>query len=218
VSLLTYGKDAAVIVNVYIDGLNLFYGCLKGTPYKWLDLDAFARRLLPSDEIKRIRYFTTKINERPNNPGAAQRQETYLRALNTMPHMTIHFGHFLTSTVRMPLAQPQASGPRTVNVIKTEEKGSDVNLATYLLIDAFRRDCEAQVVMTNDSDLCEPIRIVRDELHIPVGVVNPHRASRRSRALRGTFFKQVRPATVASCQLPPKMSDHAGEFSRPADW
>ena len=31
---------------VYIDGYNLYYGLLKGTSYKWLDLFAFARRLL----------------------------------------------------------------------------------------------------------------------------------------------------------------------------
>ena len=29
-------------VIVYIDGFNLFYGMLKGTPYKWLDLEKFA--------------------------------------------------------------------------------------------------------------------------------------------------------------------------------
>jgi hypothetical protein len=42
-----------VIVNFYIDGFNLYYGCLKGSPYKWLDLDALARRLQPRDQIRR---------------------------------------------------------------------------------------------------------------------------------------------------------------------
>ena len=58
----------------------------------------------------------------------------------------------MTTTTRMPLAQQPAFGPKTVEVIKTEEKGSDVNLATYLLVDAFRRDAEAFVVISNDSD------------------------------------------------------------------
>ena len=25
---------------VYVDAFNLYYGALRGTPYKWLDLDA----------------------------------------------------------------------------------------------------------------------------------------------------------------------------------
>ena len=89
----------------------------------------------------------------------------------------------------MPLVAPPPGGPRTVEVIKTEEKGSDVNLATHLLADAFRHDCEAAVVITNDSDLAEPIRVVRHELGLPVGVVNPGDPRRRSRALLDvTFF------------------------------
>ena len=59
---------------------------------------------------------------------------------------------------RMPLHPPPATGPKTVQVMKSEEKGSDVNLATYLLVDAFDDDYEAAVVVSNDSDLAEPIR------------------------------------------------------------
>lgn len=88
------------------------------------------------------------------------RQSTYLRALQTVPGLTVHLGHFLTSTVRTPLARPVPGGARTVEVVKTEEKGSDVNLATYLLADAFRADVESLVVVSNDSDLMEPIRLV----------------------------------------------------------
>jgi hypothetical protein len=38
-------------VNVYIDGFNLYYGALKRTPYKWLDLALLARTLLPTDTV-----------------------------------------------------------------------------------------------------------------------------------------------------------------------
>jgi len=80
----------------------------------------------------------------------------------------------------MPIATPPPTGPRTVEVIKTEEKGSDVNLATYLLLDACRGDCDVAVVVTNDSDLKEPITIVREDLGMTVGVVNPHPPRKRS--------------------------------------
>jgi uncharacterized LabA/DUF88 family protein len=118
----------------------------------------------------------------------------------------------------MPLASPSASGPRTVEVIKTEEKGSDVNLATHLLLDVFRDRCDTAVVISNDSDLAEPIRVAEQELGVRVGVVNPHPAKRRSRALQSTFFKQLRQSVLASCQLPPVVHDAEGRVSKPGRW
>ena len=207
-----------MIVNVYVDGFNVYYGCLRGTPYKWLDLDALCRRLLPQDSVHRIRYFTALVTARPGNLQAPQRQLTYLRALETIPHMSIHLGHFLSHPVRMPLAHPRRGGAQTVEVIKTEEKGSDVNLATYLLLDAFHKDCETAVVITNDSDLKEPITLVQRELGIPVGVVNPHPVAFRSRALSPAFFKQLRASPLPACQLPPVLTDAQGSFHKPASW
>ena len=69
---------------VYIDGFNFYYGAVKGTPHKWLDLEALCRRLLPNDQIVKIRYFTARISARPEDPQQAIRQETYLRALNSL--------------------------------------------------------------------------------------------------------------------------------------
>lgn len=90
--------------NVYVDAFNLYYGCLKGTPYRWLDLGALCRRLLPKDRINRIRYFTATVSARPDNPHAPQRQQIYLRALETVPGLSIHYGHYLSHVTRMPLA------------------------------------------------------------------------------------------------------------------
>lgn len=70
-------------------------------------------------------------------------------------------------------AFPLTNPPQKVRVLKVEGKGSDVNLAAHMLWDGFRRDYECAVVVSNDSDLLEPIRIVRRELGIPVGVINP---------------------------------------------
>lgn len=102
------------------------------------------------------------------------RQEIYIRGLQTVPGLSVHLGRVLQNTVNMPLAHPVGGGPRFADVLKTEEKGSDVNIATYMLVDAFRGDCDQLVVVTNDSDLAEPIRIINKELGIPVGVFNPH--------------------------------------------
>jgi hypothetical protein len=85
---------------------------------------------------------TARVKPRPADPQVNIRQDAYLRTLTTLPRVTVHLGTFLTKPVRMPLTQPLPSGARTVEVLKTEEKGSDVNVATYLLVDAFRRDAE----------------------------------------------------------------------------
>lgn len=205
--------------NVYVDGFNLFYGALKGSPYKWLDLEALCHHLLPKDTIHRIRYFTAKVSARPGDPQLPVRQETYLRALETLPTLSIHLGVFYVSTTRAYLANPPASGPKTAEVIKTEEKGSDVALATYLMLDACRGDCETAVLITNDSDLREPLRLVRDELGLRTGVINPHEARRRSRALQATFFKQLRRGALAASQFPAELNDAAGrKITKPADW
>jgi uncharacterized LabA/DUF88 family protein len=103
-------------------------------------------------------------------------------------------------------------------VLKTEEKGSDVNLASYLLLDAFRRDCEVAVVVSNDADLKTPIELAINELGIHVGVLNPHPPKKRSLDLRPTFFKQLRRGPVEASQFEPALSDGQGEIRRPDGW
>lgn len=146
---------------------------LKGSPYKWLNLEALCQHLLPKDNIRRIRYFTARVSARPGDPRLPVRQETYLRALATLPAVSVHLGVFYVSTARACLANPPAAGPRTVEVMKTEEKGSDVALATYLMLDACRGDCDTAVLLTNDSDLREPLRLAYEELGLRTGVINP---------------------------------------------
>lgn len=119
--------------NVYIDGFDLYYGAVKGTPYRWLDLAKMCRLILPRNQIHAIKYFTANVTARPSDPGQTVRQQTYLRALATTPNLTIILGHFLSNTCTMPLADPQPGQPRYARVIKVEEKGSDVNLAAHLL-------------------------------------------------------------------------------------
>jgi hypothetical protein len=208
-----------VITNVYVDGFNLYYGCLKGTSHKWLDLDALCRTLLPNNQLHRIRYFTARVKVR-DDPLAPVRQDLYLQALSTLPHVSTHLGHFLVTKARMALATPPPAGPRTVEVLKTEEKGSDVNLATYLLTDAFRGDCQTAVVITNDSDLAEPIRVISQELSIPVGLINPHprQASRALLRQGPAFVKSIRPSVLARSQFPAEIVVRGRTIHRPQGW
>jgi uncharacterized LabA/DUF88 family protein len=205
---------------VYIDGFNLYYGCVKGTPFKWLDLGALCEQLLPKDDIRQIRYFTAKVSARPQDPHAPQRQATYLRALATIPHLSVHLGHFLTNNTYLPLVRPPRIGSPMAHVVKTEEKGSDVNLAAHALVDGFRERYETAVIISNDSDLREPVRMIRHELGLRVGVINPHPADRRSRELSADahFFKQIRRGALARSQFPTTLNDSVGRFSKPKGW
>ena len=202
----------------YIDGFNFHYGAVKGTSNKWVDLEAVCRRLLPRDDIVKIRYFTARIAERPDDPQRPVRQDIYLRALGTNPLIEIHFGHFVTRRTRLPLAKPTQGLPPVVEVVKQEEKGSDVNLATHLVADAFQRRCTKAVVISNDADLAEPVRVVQSECGMPVEVVNPHPRHKRSLKLQGSEFRQLRAEVVAECQLPASLRDEQGEIHRPEGW
>jgi len=201
---------------VYIDGFNLYYGAVKGTPYKWLDLARLCKVMLPNDTITAIKYFTARVSARPHDPDLPTRQQIYLRALKSIPNLTIIYGHFLTHSCRMILT---GSNPvQRVWVDKTEEKGSDVNLAAHLLYDAFKRHFELAVLITNDSDLVQPVRMVTTELGLPVGVLNPHRHHSRQLNQYATFMKRIRQADLIASQFPATMTDAQGTFHKPKDW
>lgn len=205
--------------NVYVDGFNLYYGCLRHTPYKWLDPARLAACLLPGGcHVHRVRYYTARVSGRPGNLNAPRRQETYLRALRTIPNLTIALGHFLTSEVNMPLAHPKSGGPAVARVIKTEEKGSDVNLASHLLLDAFRGDCELAFVISNDSDLLEPVRIARREFGVQVGIGCPHDRPSQVLLRQADFIRPIRAGVLRVSQLPTTLSDGHGTFTKPSSW
>jgi hypothetical protein len=204
--------------NVYIDGFNFYYGALRGTRYKWLNPEALCRLLLPRNTIAQIRYFTALVSARPNDPDQPVRQQLYLRALRTLPNVSVHLGHFLTHTVTMAVEVPPGQPQRYARVIKTEEKGSDVNLATHLLHDAHMGRFEVAVVISNDSDLLEPMKIVRRELGKTVGILNPHQIPSRALLPHIDFMKQIRAGVLGAAQFPATMTDARGTFTKPATW
>ncbi|MGA7500065.1 MAG: NYN domain-containing protein [Isosphaeraceae bacterium] len=216
-------------LNVYVDAFNLYYGCLMGTPYKWLNLRALCELSFPVDQIKDIHYFTARIRPNPHDPDKHVRQDTYFRALRTLPGLHIHEGTYSRKAVKLPLHPIPAppTPPTLVKVVKIEEKGSDVNLATWLLIDAFDKAFDAAVVITNDSDVAEPIRQVRRKFGYRVMVLHscsrpgrgPSIDLRRATSVRGGGTPlEIQEAHLAASQFPPTMTDAHGTFHKPATW
>ena len=200
--------------NVYIDGFNLYYGAVKNTPYRWLNIAELCRLLLPTDQINRIQYFTAKVTALPRDPDQPARQLVYLRALATIPNVEIYYGHFISNKIRLPLAD----GSGFAEVVKAEEKGSDVALATHLLHDAHMGDYDTAVVVSNDSDLIPPIGIVRQDLGKKVGLICPHKHICTALADEVDFHKRIRRGVLRASQFPDVLTDSTGAFHKPPSW
>ena len=218
-----------MILNAYVDAFNLYYGCLMDTPYKWLNLRSFCEASFPSDQIKDIHYCTARIRPNPHDPDKHVRQDNYFRALRTLPGLHIHEGSYSRTTPKMPLHPIPAppSMPTLVKVVKNEEKGSDVNLATWLLLDAFDKVFDAAVVITNDSDVAEPIRQVRKKFGYRVMILHscsrpgrgPSIDLRKAVSMRGGATPLVVDSNIlAASQFPATMIDAQGTFHKPAAW
>lgn len=250
---------------VYIDGFNLYYGALKGTQFKWLDIVSLSRQLIPAaNAIKKVKYFTARVSG-AKDPGAPQRQQIYLSAISTFPEIEIHFGSFLSKSmwrpiINLPVAGETISSPNPVilpagthhvtgarrqslvigsypvhnqahtkkprkplsdavlaEVGSMEEKGSDVNLAVHLLNDAWKNAFDAAVVISNDTDLIEPIRMVTQERNKPIYVACPGRwAMAPKLANVATFQRHIRTAMLSSSQLPQQIPNTT--IRKPPNW
>lgn len=211
-------------VAVYIDGFNLYYGlramaASAGRDLRWLDVSAVAAQLFPRDHIVLLRYFTARLSDSPDQPTAASDQDAYLRALATLPSLSLHYGKFKRRQRSMPLVTPPDGGPATARVYHTEEKASDVNLAAHLLVDGFEGVYDIAAVVSNDSDLAEAIRLVRERLRREVVVAPPHPRPVRELQEVASRIRPLRPHVLARCQLPNPVTDaHGRAFRPPASW
>jgi uncharacterized LabA/DUF88 family protein len=226
---------------VYIDGFNLYNGARKdpalaGTSWKWLDLLKLSRLLVtPPNTVERVKFFTAAVSGRPGDRTMPTRQQAYWRALRTLPEVEIIEGYFLGKPKWVPLSHsvkylecreahlgaallPDAK-PQMVEVFRWEEKGTDVNLAAHLVNDAHRRRFDRAMVISNDSDLKEAIRIVRSELKMEVGIFHAHHKSPSVELRKAAlFFRRIKKSDFVAAQFPAIMSDASGTFHRPATW
>ncbi len=222
--------------------------CGRGTPgWRWLDLRALATRLIAASSwtgatLGPVVYCTAAISG-ASNPQGQRDQDTYLRALRAANAVdTIEMGRYVTRVATAPLAVAGRRTPQLVtahwpvviqdatgqdvpdarfmvSVARREEKGSDVNVASHLLLDVLEHTVDAAVVMSNDSDLAYPVARTRDR--VPVGLVNPTRGypagalnADPSTGVGGHWWHQLIPDDLVASQLP----DRVGTVHRPAGW
>lgn len=210
--------DATLRTVVYVDGFNFYYGQLKSTPWRWISLaNLFSRLLDPRYTLVGIEYFTARVQATSGNPDAHMRQFSWLQAQISQSSITrIHYGHFLRHKIRMESANPP---PPTVEVWKTEEKGSDVNMALQILNDAWLDRYDCAVIVSNDSDLATALAMVKQQHGKMIGLVTPGAPRRKtSMVLRqqADFLRIIRESALRASQLPDRIPGTG--LHKPAGW
>jgi hypothetical protein len=223
--------------------------CGRGSPGgRWLDLRGLAGRLVsqsswPDPVVSSVVYCTARISG-ASNPQGQRDQDVYLRGLRAAAAVDVlEMGTYVSRVATAPLAtagphgrpviataawpvvvqdaaeQPVPGARFMVSVARREEKGSDVNLASHLLLDVLGGTVDAAVVISNDSDLAFPIAQAR--LRVPVGLVNPTRGypagalnGDPADGVGGHWWYQLTPDDLAASQLPPVL----GRVRRPTGW
>jgi len=138
--------------HAYIDGFNLYHGMMDWgynmpgstakpalRQYLWLNLDSFICSYFAGNiSLEQIHYFTAPVRD---NQDALDRQEKYWKALESLPHLSIHKG---VNARRYD---------RDWNIIGYVEKQSDVWFGLQALEDALREpDLQRMVFLCADAD------------------------------------------------------------------
>lgn len=220
-------------VRIYVDAFNVYYGALKnrGTGTKWLDLERLLMTVLPQHAVDRVVYCTARVSD----PAMNQRQDRYLRALKARGVDIVTGTYKLRDKIGVIVSPPPPPGyppgnPGRVKVRAPEEKGSDVNLATRLLIDAYEGRFDEAIVMSLDTDLAMPISHVTHRLGMPVGLlVNSDRLQsggivRQTKVaaelkMAARYVRLYTEAQVRASQLPdPVVLPSGAAIAKPAGW
>ena len=212
---------------VYIDGYNLYYGLLKGSPdSKWLNLRALVAAMFKQKhDIRSIKSFTVRVRTYPHDIAAEERQKIYLQALASFGGVEIIEGFYSKKKIWLPHVNGKCktceeSHAGMAHVVKLEGKRSDVNLAVTALVDAMRSDADCFVLVTGDSDQAGTVYALRHEFGKSVRVFNPHVAVSQHLTRAATYYAHIPRDLPAKCQLPEviPVGTHGRTIHRPAAW
>lgn len=203
---------------IYVDGFNLYYGVLKGSDNKWLDLQRLFTMLRHDDEIVAIKYFTTIAAGKDSRID----QLKYLQALATLPLIEIIEGRFKPK--RIKCRAPGCSYHGNREFIRLEEKQTDVNIAVQMVTDAYENQCDQFIVISGDSDLVPALKLIKSKFPTKILIVyvpaqhidRTHATELRAAANKAKDLPLI---LLKRAQFPNKISDGSGGFiEKPADW
>lgn len=204
----------------YIDGFNLYRGmrAAKMDGLLWLDLFSLVERICPNNtRVVAVKYVTARILnlKRPSQQDYAagearrKRQSEYIEALTSRGVMVFE-GKYKLRTVVCRTCHAKWTKP--------EEKASDVHIATQLLCDAFRGKFDTAMIISGDADVAPAIRVVVDELRLPVVVAFPPKRILDELKLISTAFIHINRSHIGRSQFPDEFEHEGHLYKRPAKW
>jgi hypothetical protein len=227
---------------VYIDGYNLYYGRLRGTPFKWLDVVALFEAMLAQRDqnecLERVLIFTAPAlaTFATNGTASVDAQAAYHRALKAKygdRFETIYGMHtYDKSGTLLPTFVAGQPYDRTIRtrVWKLEEKKTDVNLAIRMYRDACKGLYDRIILVSNDSDAEPALEAIRQDFpDIMVGVVIPIRplapGVEEHRRVSGSLSQQahwvisdLRDDQLRNTQLPVLVPTKKKPIVKPEHW
>lgn len=220
---------------VYIDGYNLFYGCLKHSDDKWLDLVQLFTAIIhaqnPDSSLSEVKFFTADIRAKLATHGqeAQHAQANYHRALELLypDKIKIIKGYYSAEKASLLAFQNPPDKSSRVDVWKLEEKQTDVNLALEAYRDAARNHAEQFVFVSNDTDIATSLRLIREDFgeHLKIGVILPIRKSVSGRPGNNQLSQfadwtrtTITDEELACNQLPAKIPTKKKPIIKPGYW
>jgi 6-hydroxy-3-succinoylpyridine 3-monooxygenase len=208
---------------IYIDGFNLYYGALKDSSDKWLDLQKYFTQVRSAEMIQQIWYFTAEVT----GPSGL-RQQAYLDALATRPLIKTVKGVFKKKQLKCGVRSCSYSDPTSGKKFSSyEEKQTDVNIALQIVRDAYEKRYESIVLVSGDSDLVPALALAR-EISSPSTKITVYVPSRYPERVRATgelraIADNVRAlplANLSKAQFPVEGRDSAGNviYRKPNSW
>ena len=235
------GRADALRTRVYIDGYNLYFGCLKNTACKWLDIRLLVEKILASVSYERdgkevayrfanpaIKYFTALI------------LESFAKSVDSM-HCQIHYHDALAGYLgedfemisgyyhaRPARAHKWEDGKAArecdqIEIWKLEEKQSDVALALHAFSDAIHGEVDQVILVTNDSDLEPAMQLIRERTSTIIGLIAPIRPATgdvNTRLAKHAHWirRHILDNEISSSQLPSMVRHHQNVVHKPLSW
>ncbi len=195
----------------YIDGFNLYLGMREAgfDQCRWLNVKKLIESLLqPNQELVGVKYYTSRVS---NNPDKQKRQSTYLDALTSIG-VEIFYGNYQDNNLECK---------RCGNVWKSaKEKMTDVNIATAIIVDAFKEEYDMAMLISGDSDLTPPIREVHSLFkNRRVFVAFPPKRHNSSMAIVAKGSLTIGRKKLVDAQFDDEVISKTGyKLKKPTDW
>jgi 6-hydroxy-3-succinoylpyridine 3-monooxygenase len=235
------GTENAHRTRVYIDGYNLYYGCLKNSSHKWLDVRALVECILSNVPYQRIggsiryrfqtpaiKYFTAPILKafaKSDDSISCQAQYHSALAGHLGAELEIVKGYYDARSARAHKWEEgkAARECEKIDIWKLEEKQSDVALALHAFSDTTRNEVDQIIVITNDSDFEPAMRMIRQHTQTIIGLIAPIRPGTGN--VNGQLeknahwtHKHILDDEFAQSQLPPMIRHKDKAIHKPLSW